>query len=189
MRGWTLALVPAVLVCLGMVATVVGAGFEHEGYAGMGCGDTRAMPGSAAAFYTLALVAGIAALTLALVPGAGIHRRQRPERIRRIVGGTAMVVAVVVTAVIGSLYGPRDQHGRDPIAGPVWTVSLLAAFIPAVTIVCGLSLWSTRGTGLRRGWLWGMGGFGALVSVVVLGAIGHYWWLNPHALEEICWYG
>lgn len=172
-----------------MTAMSLGAAFEHNVYRGMGCSDTTPVPVSAAAFNSLALCAGIGALTIVMMSATRIGHRQRSGRAHQVVSCWATVVAIVVTVVAGCLYGPRDQHGRDPIAGPAWAMSLIAALIIAVALRCSLSVWRARGTTARRGGPWVMTGFAVAAAAMVLAAIGYRWWLDPHALKKICWYG
>lgn len=187
---WVVALVPSMLLWVGAGAISVGAGFEHAVYGGMACRGTASVPGAAAAWYSVGLVAAIVGLTVAMVPfGWVLSGAGEVGRGPRFVGGAVTVLAVVASVVVVGLFGPRDQHGRGTIAGGLWPMVLVAAVIGAVTVVCCLSLWRARGADVRTSGVWVVAGLGVLVCGVVLGEIGGHWWVDGNALVKVCWYG
>lgn len=187
---WVVALVPSVLLWVGAGAMSVGAGFEHVVYGGMACRGTASMPGAAAACYSLAMLAAIAGLTIAMVPFDWVLEGVRDVgRASRVVSGVGTVISGVGSVAVVSRFGPRDQHGRDPIAGGVWLMVVVAGIIAAVTVVCCLSLWRARGVDVRTSGVWVIAGLGVLVCGVVLGEIGGHWWVDGNALVKVCWYG
>ncbi|MFE3192409.1 hypothetical protein ACFXHA_25595 [Nocardia sp. NPDC059240] len=187
-RPALLDLAPAAALALGFAATAVAAATEHAVYSGMRCDGARSVPGTAAAFYTLGVACGIVALTVALWPRSHIDAGPMGA-VRARVGGWLTVGVAVVTVVAGSCAGPRDQHGRDPIAGPWWLVELVVSMIVASTMLGCVQLWRSRGQAGSRLGLLATTTLGVLISASTLGALTYHDWFAAHALHKVCWYG
>ncbi|WP_019926777.1 hypothetical protein [Nocardia sp. BMG111209] len=177
-----IALAPALLVCAGMSATILAAAVDHAAYHTMTCGGTRSMPVQAAVLLSLALAAAILALTLVFRPGEG-RFRAGPNALHT----WTTIVTFAATVIPGCFWGPRDQHGIDPTAGPLWAVWSIAALLTVVTARGCRSILRTRGS--KEGPSWIVVGIGVLATAAVLGKIVDSCWLDPEVLQKICWAG
>ncbi len=187
LRAYSVALIPALLICVGMAATVAATALENAAYRGMGCTWTAPLPIPEAVLSSLAVAAGVAAFTIALWPLDRTLRDGRFRDVHATFRTLTTIVAAAGTVVGGWLRGPRDQHGIDPAAGLTWAIYLVVALITAATIRGALEVWWARGS--RDPVLWIVLGIGLVASAVCLAGLGDSFWLDPHTLRKVCWYG